>query len=450
MRPDMRPFAHQKETTKFFLCNKRSYCFSDLGTGKTLAALWAADFLFRNKKIRKILVVGPLSTIQSVWGREIFSAFSGKRSYVVAHGDQEYRAKCIKAKADFVIINHDGVVSMEDHIIAEKFDIIIIDELTAFKKHTNNRSKAMIRIAKKAQAVWGLTGCPTPNSPVEAFGQAKVVNPANPYLPFYFSEFKEMVVRPLTPLLDYPTENASKIVHQVLQPAIRFERDKCIDIPPVQYETIPVELTAQQKKVYSDMKDQLRVEWEQGLITASNAAVKMMKLVQIAAGCVKDDEGNLMKLDSSLRDEELWRIFEETGKTKLVVFAAFRASIEDLQAFFRKRGVKCEKIYGSTPYNDRARFINDFQDGDLQVLVLQPQSTAHGITLTAANVIVWHSLVASGEYYMQSNGRITRAGQTRKQYIMHLIGTQVEKRLLSIVNGKGDMSQEILSMFADL
>ncbi len=445
----MRPFAHQRETAKFFLMNKRAYCFSDLGVGKTLSALWAADFLLLNKKIKKVLIVSPLSTLQSVWGQEIFSALRN-RKYAIAHGNQEYRIQMIQSDVDFVIINHDGVVSMEEIIIAEKFDLVIVDELTAYKKHTNERSKSMCRITKKVRAVWGLTGAPTPNSPVEAFGQARVVNPTNEHLPKLFSKFERMVVEPLTAFISTPIAGSSALVNKILQPAIRFERDKCIDIPDVMIQKTIVPLSNEQRTAYDKMKLELQLEYAEGLITASNSAVKMMKLMQIAAGSVKDDDGKSFKLDSSPRDEELWRIFEETGKTKLVVFSAFRASIEHLVEFFRKRGVKVAHIYGNVPQNTRAQHIRDFQDGDLQVLILQPQSTAHGITLTASNVIVWYSLVPSGETHMQANGRITRAGQTRKQYIIYLYGTQVEKRVMQILENKGDMSREVLTMFAEL
>ena len=445
----MKPFAHQVESAKFKLMNKRCYDFSDLGTGKTLSSLWAADFLLCNDKVRRVLIVSPLSTLQSVWGREIFTNFP-HRKYAVAHGSKDYRASVIHGTADFVIINHDGVVIMEDELVKEKFDLIIIDELTAFKKHTTNRSKSMKRIADKAQAVWALTGAPTPNSPTEAFGQAKVVNPTNPYLPRYFTEFQGQVEQQIGPYIWIPKPDATQIVNKVLQPAIRFERDKCIDIPPCQYEDVIVEFTKEQREVYDKMKKELLVEYNEGSITAVNAAVKMMKLLQIAAGSVKDDTGSLYHIDASTRDEELWRIFEETGKTKLIVFCAFRASIEHLVEFFSKRKVKVASIYGSVDHKVRANHIHNFQEGDLQVLVIQPQSSAHGITLTAANVIVWHSLIASGEVYVQANGRITRAGQTRKQLIIHLIGSQVEKRLLQILTSKGDMSKEVLDMFAEL
>jgi len=449
MKLGLKPFAHQVETTKFLLRNLRAFNFSDLGTGKTMASLWAADFLFCNDKIKKVLIVCPLSTMQSVWAREIFTNIPHRRS-AIAHGSKSYRESVINGKADFIIINHDGVVIMEDEIIKAKFDLVIIDELTAFKKHTTNRSKAMIRICQSVKAVHALTGAPTPNGPTEAFGQAKVVNPGNPFLPKYYTAFRNSVEQQVGPFLWLPKPDAVNIVNKILQPAIRFERDKCLDLPPCQYEDLIVEFTDEQKTVYEKMKKELLVEYHAGEITAVNAAVKAMKLLQIASGSVKDDAGNAYKLDSSTRDDELWRIFEETGKTKLIVFCAFRASIEHLVEFFRGKKAKAECIYGSVDHKVRATHIKNFQDGGLQVLVIQPQSSAHGITLTAANVIVWHSLVPSGEIYVQANGRITRAGQTRKQLIIHLIGCQAEKRILQIVQNKESMSHSVLDMFVDL
>lgn len=449
MKRGLKPFAHQVETTKFLLLNLRAYNFSDLGTGKTMASLWAADFLLCNSKIKKVLIVCPLSTMQTVWAREIFINIPHRKS-AIAHGSKSYRESVINGNADFVIINHDGVVIMEEAIIRAKFDLIIIDELTAFKKHTTNRSKSMIHIAQSVKAVHALTGAPTPNGPTEAYGQAKVVNPMNPYLPKYYTAFRNSVEQQVGPFLWLPKPEAANIVNRILQPAIRFERDKCLDLPPCQYESLIVEFTAEQKTVYEKMKKELLVEYAAGEVTAVNAAVKAMKLLQIAAGSVKDDAGAAYKLDSSTRDEELWRIFEETGKTKLVVFCAFRASIEHLVEFFRKRGAKTECIYGSVDHKVRAAHIKNFQDGDLQVVVIQPQSSAHGITLTASNVIVWYSLVPSGEIYVQANGRITRAGQLRKQLIIHLIGCQAEKRILQIVQNKESLSHEVLNMFADL
>lgn len=443
-----RPYSHQKETTVFLIRNKRAFVLNDLGTGKTLSALWAADFLMLNGKIKKVLVSSPLSTIKSVWGNEIFFNFM-HRKCALAHGRREDREMAIRSNVDFVIINHDGLVTMEQALIREKFDVLIIDELTAFKNHKTDRYKSAKKIADKCKAVWGMTAEPTPNSPVEAYGQAKVVNDANPFLPPLFTKYRDMVEEKITTHIMMPKLGAEKIVHRILQPSIRFERDKCVDIPPCLYIDMEIQMTDSQKKAYEQMRKQLVIEFETGLITAANAAVKAMKLTQIAAGWVKDDEGNVHELDSKTRLDELWEIYQNTHRGKLVVFAAFRAAVEGITEFFKSKKVIADYIHGSVAQNKRATLINDFQNGSLNVLVIQPQSSSHGITLTAADTIVWQSLVPSGEVYNQANGRITRIGQTRKQTIIHMLGCQAERRIRKILENKDSMSKGTLELFAD-
>lgn len=458
IKDGMKPFSHQVDIVKFLLKNKRGFNLSDLGTGKTLAHLWAADFLMVNDKIKQALIVTPLSTMRSVWANEVYTHLPHRRSRIV-HGTPAERLAALNSNADFLIINHDGVSikaieeAIRDKIRRHHIGLVIIDELTAFKKHTTNRSKAMTRISQElgpSKGLHGATAAPTPNSPTEAFGQAKVVNPYNPSIPKYFKQFEALVEMKVGPFTSIQLPHAEQRVSEVLSPAIRFKRDECIDIPPCQYLTHVVQVSDEQAAAYKKMKDDLLIEYSEGLITAANAAVKAMKLLQIAAGSVKDDEGNSVKLDSSNRDEFLWNIFEQTGKTKLVVASAFRADIAHLHSYFTKKGVKAAVIFGGVDHDVRAQHIKNFQEGDLQVLIIQPQSAAHGITLTAANHLVWYSLVPSGEVHLQFNGRITRAGQTKKQTIHYLIGTQAEKRILGILTGKMNMSMSVLEMFEDM
>lgn len=446
--PEHRPYSHQKDTTVFLIRNKRAFVLNDLGTGKTLSALWAADFLMLNSKVKKVLISSPLSTLKSVWSNEIFFNFM-HRKCAIAHGTRGDRIQAIKSKVEFVIINHDGLVTMEKELIDEKFDIFIIDELTYFKNHKTERFKSAKKIGDKCKAVWGMTAEPTPNSPVEAYGQAKIVNESNPFLPPLFTKYRDMVEEKITTHISMPKLGAEQLVFKVLQPAIRFERDKCVDIPPCQYIDMEIAMTDSQKQAYDQMRKQLVIEYENGLITAANAAVKAMKLTQVAAGWVKDDEGKVHELDSKTRLDELWTIFENTHKGKLVVFAAFRAAVEGITNFFKSKKVNAEYIHGDVSQNRRAALINDFQNGSLNVLIIQPQSTSHGVTLTAADTIVWQSLVPSGEVYNQANGRITRIGQTRKQTIIHMIGCQAERRIRTILRNKDSMSKGTLELFAD-
>jgi SNF2 family DNA or RNA helicase len=445
--PEHRPFGHQIVTAEFLLTNKRAYVFSDIGTGKTLSALWAADILFELGRLRKVLIVSPLSTIQSVWGAEIFGNFP-HRYYAIAHGPKYERVQAIKSEADFVIINFDGVNVCLSELIEERFDLIIIDELTAYKNVSADRTRNMQKLTNRCNAVWGMTGLPTPNSPMEAFGQAKVVNPQNPYLPKYFGQFRDMVVTQPVMGVFIPTPNADRVVQTVLQPSIRFTRDECLDLPPVLHQYIDIEMTAEQKRMYAEMKRELYAQYSKGEITASNAGVKLLKLLQIAAGAVIDDRGEVCFCDAENKIDAILDTFEELGRTKLIVVAAFRAVVERLCEIMQGKGIRCEFIHGGVDYKRRNSIISDFQSGDGQMLILQPEAVAHGITLTASSTIVWHSLVPSGETYVQMNGRITRAGQDKKQFVKHLISSAAEKRLVNILGGKTDLANAVLDLFA--
>lgn len=448
MRAGLSAYSHQKETVEFLLKNRYAYCFDQMGTGKTLSASWAADFLLINDVVRRVLVTSPLSTMNPAWGKDLLYHLP-HRKFAICHGTREIRTKILRGSAEIVIINHDGIKIMEDEIAKSGFDLFIIDELTAFKNMDTDRTRAAIRIARKMKGVWGFTGEPTPNEPTEAFGQAKVVNPANPYLPKFFGQFRDLTMQRVNEFIWIPKHNANEVVHKVLQPAILHRREDCIDLPPCTMENREIKMTDQQLQAYDVMKKQLLIEYEAGQITAANAAVKVLKLLQIAAGSVKDDEGNVVHLNASPRYNELLDIFENTPQKKLIVFAAFRACVERTAEFFNKRKISASCIYGGVDQKVRSKMIEDFQFGDLQVLSIQPQSCAHGVTLTAASTVVWHSLVPSNEIYNQANHRIIRIGQTRAQLILHLIGCKAEQHTFNMLSGKQAQSHDLLDRFRE-
>lgn len=444
-----KPFIHQKHTVKFLLDNRRAFVLNDMGTGKTLAALWACDILFCAKKIRKVLIISPLSTMKSVWFNEIMLNLPHRKP-AIAHGVRQVRVGLIRSPIpEFTIINHDGIKSVEDEIISEKYDIIIIDELTAYKSHASERSKCMERIARSAKAVWGMTGEITPNSPLEAFFPCKIVNPSSQYLPKYFTQFRDACMTKVNEMVYVPKPIAPQIVAMCVQPAIRFTRDQCLDLPDTMYQQMEVPLTPAQAQHYEAMRKGALLETDSGNVTAVNAAVLLNKLLQISAGAVKNDVGDVVTIGCEDRVNQLEEVFKETPQRKLVVFATYRATIEMLNNEMQKRGYKVRCIHGDVSQNLRAVYIQEFQQGDLEILILQPQSSAHGITLTAASTIVWFSLIPSNELFQQGNARIVRAGQTRKTLIVMFATTKAEKHIARILQTKGNMSQEVLRLFND-
>lgn len=443
-----KPFGHQKVTVKFLLANKRALVLNEMGTGKTLSALWACDILLTARKIYKVLIVGPLSTMRSVWVNEVMMNMPHRR-IAVAHGTRDQRIAAIKSGASFVVINHDGIKTVEDEIIREGFNVIIIDELTAFKSHTSERSKCMERIARKTRAVWGMTGELTPNSPLEAYWPIRIVNPTSKWLPKYYGQFRDACMKQVNEIVWVPKPEAPQIVAMCAQPAIRFTRDQCLDLPDTTYITLESPLSATQTEYYNTMRKQAVIEADSGNITAANAAVQLNKLLQISAGAVKDDTGAVIEVGAPDRIDMLVELFGQTPQRKMVVFATYRASIEMLERELKAKKIKCASIHGDVKHNHRALYIDQFQNGDLEILILQPQSSAHGITLTAASTIVWFSLIPSNELYQQGNARIIRAGQIRKTFIYMFVSTKAERHIAKILETKGDMSREVLRLFAD-
>lgn len=449
-----KPFQHQKHTVRFVLKERNCFVLNDMGTGKTLAILWALDILFKAKRIRKALIVGPLSTLKIVWLNEVFLNMPHRRA-AVAHGNARIRRQVLTDPCcEIVIMNHDGIKYEEQTILAERPDLIIIDEVTAFKANSD-RTKCMKFITSQGRkqgwlkGVWSMTGDLTPEKPTDAFYPCQITVPQNQFLPKYYGQFYDACMYQVNEYLHLPKPEAPQIVAMCTQPSIRFTRDQCLDLPDTTFQVMEIPLSPQQLKFYEEMRKNAYLECESGAVTAKNAAVKLNKLLQISAGAVKNEVGDVVKLDCADRLALLMDVFEQTPQKKLVVFATYRASIEIIEEYLEKKGVRVASIHGDVAQNLRAERIEQFQSKDLQVLIIQPQSAAHGITLTAASTIVWYSLIPSNELYQQGNARIVRAGQTRKTQIITFVGTKAEKHVADIVARKGDISREIMRLFVD-
>lgn len=238
-----KPFAHQKETASFLTLHRRAFCLSEQGTGKTGGVIWAADYLIKSGYIRRVLVICPLSIMQSAWQADLFKLVM-HRSVDIAYGSSNKRRDIIEGDAEFVIINYDGVEIMEKEIAAGGFDLIVVDEANAYKTTTTKRWKCLNRIITKSTWLWMLTGTPAAQSPADAYGLAKLVSPEK--VPKYFTIFKDMVMFKISQFKWALRPDAEKIAFAALQPAIRHTKKECLDLPDMTYVVRDVELTPQQ------------------------------------------------------------------------------------------------------------------------------------------------------------------------------------------------------------
>ena len=284
-----KPFDHQRDTSRFLTLHKRAFCFNEAGTGKTSAAIWAADYLMNEGLVRRVLVICPLSIMQSAWQADLFKT-AMHRTCAIAHGSK--RRKVIQGEYHVVIINYDGVNAEREAISNGGFDLIIVDEANAYKNPSTVRWKNLAKVIKSDSYLWMMTGTPASQSPEDAFGLARLVNPAA--VPKYKTAWKDMVMKQLTRFKWVPKPDAQNVVFKALQPAIRYEKAQCLDLPEVLYQTREVPLSAQASSFYKELVRQMQVVAAGEKISTVNAAAALTKLLQLSGGAVYTDDGNVV------------------------------------------------------------------------------------------------------------------------------------------------------------
>ena len=451
-----KPFFAQTETAAFLTVHPRSFVLSGLGSGKTLSSLWSYDYLRSIGERKRVLVVSTLSTLDRAWGDTIFEHFP-HLTFSVLHGSKEKRLKLLNQLVDIYIINHDGLKVIGDAFADRPdIDMVIVDEVSeAARNSQTDRWKSLNEVVNKQPVRMklppryciGLTATPVPNDPTDAWAQCRLITPDT--VPPYFNRFKDMVMRQSGPYNWVPREGAMEIVHKVMQPAIRFSREECVDLPPTTYMTREVPLTPEQEKAYKSMQAKLKAEVDAGEVLAVNEAVKINKLVQIACGVAYDVNGEEVTIPSKPRlDETLSLVRESQSKTLIAV--PFISTIGSVAGHLRKHGVSVAVIHGGVSNKERSEIFTAFQrQKDPQVLVAQCASIAHGVTLTAASTIIWYAPTNRPDIYTQFNGRCTRPGQKHNTLIVHVEGSPVERKMYNRLQHKQSMQGVLLDMVRD-
>ena len=442
-----KPMAHQVETAAFLTFNKKAFVFSEPGTGKTLSALWAADYLMKRGDVRRCLILCPLSIMHSAWMNDLNNSIIHRSAIVAHHYQASRRIEMVQQDYEFVITNYDGLNLIADEINNNgKFDLIIVDEANAYKTVTTKRWKALKSIMTPNTHLWMMTGTPASQSPLDAYGLAKLVNADG--IPKFFTGWRDKIMNKVTQFKWAPKANAAQDVHDALQPAIRFTKAQCLDLPPVLTTVREVPLTPQQAKYYNLLKDRMMVQAAGETITAVNAAAGVSKLLQISCGAAYTDDKEVVEFDAAPRLSVLEEVLDETSR-KVIIFALFRSTIDTIQTHLTKKNIANEAIHGDVNPTKRADIIRRFQtEANPRVLVMQPQATAHGITLTAADTVVFYGPLMSVEQYIQCIARADRKGQdSDKVTVVHIQGSPIEKKMFKALEGKVTDNTLLTEMF---
>jgi SNF2 family DNA or RNA helicase len=441
------PFQSQRVTAAFLTLNKRAFVLSQMGVGKTRAALYAIDWLLKTGRISRAIIAAPLSTLTCVWEREI-SFWFPEINPVILHGSRKKRISLLQQPDwNVAIVNHDGLKVMLEFLKRGRANtqLFLIDELAVFRNQRTDTWRAGRQIADAHEFVWGMTGSPTPNSPTDAWAQVRLIDPTKATMTF--AGFRDRVALKISLFKWEPRPGSQQTVYNLMQPAIRYTRAEVKELPPTIEVDRTVSLSQLQARLYDRMKEHLIVLHQQGQVTAVNAGVLIYKLAQIAGGVVYDDTGGAIEIGAPDRLKVTLETLNEADG-KVIIFAGFRHTLRLIQAAVAKAGFTYEMVHGDIPQSARNRIFTDFQTStDPRILIAHPRTMAHGLTLTAASTMIWFTPYPGRETYEQACARITRIGQTKPAVIVRLIGSPIEREMYRILAKRGSWQQSCLDLF---
>ena len=440
-------FEHQKITAGFITLNKKCFIFSEMGTGKTESILYAIDNLMKEGKVKRALLVSPLSTLTKVWADALFHTFYW-RTFAVLHGTAAKRKELLSQDTNFFIINYDGLKVIKDDLLRRPdINMIAYDEASCLRTGDTKLYEAVKTLALPDTRLVLATATPTPNGPEGAWSLAKLVNPEG--VPRYFGAWRRSTMNQISPFKWQPKKESFELVNRALQPAILFRRDECLDLPENTIQRRECELSPEQMRLFKDMRKEMALEMQSSItINAVNAADKMTKLLQIASGSIKNAETeDYHDIECSSRIKALLEVIEESTK-KVIVFCDYTGPLRMIVKELKKNKINAAFVDGSVGQNERNEIFDRFETGtDLKVLVANSRTVSHGLTLVSATTAVWWVATHSLERFTQANMRINRPGQTHKTTTVLLGSTQLEWQIFDKLEERNENMNNALDLY---
>jgi SNF2 family DNA or RNA helicase len=441
-----KPWETQKTTAALLTESPRAYVLNEFGTGKTRSVIWATDFMRSQGRIKRVLIAAPLSTLTPVWENELFKVLPQAKVRVL-HGEKRKRRILLAEDAEYYIINHHGLKLLQYELAKRRFDVFVLDELATFRNKTTDLWKsANLIIQSGVEYVWGLTGSPTPKAPTDAWAQVKLLTPDRTTKTF--TRFRDITMQQVSQFRWIKRPGASEVIHEAMQPSVRFALSDVVELPETIYQTRQIPLEGEGKRAYELMYNKMRLMTNNGeTVTAANEGVLQSKLMQVAMGYIYTDKKGVAHFENESRLEAVQEIVSATSR-KVICFVPFLHAMEGVAAYLQRKHISIAVVNGSTPIGFRNKIFRAFQnDDDPKCLVAHPACMSHGLTLTAANTIVWVGPVNSYETYEQANARIVRPGQVSKTLIVHIVGTPVERLAYTRLRDRATFQGMLLDLF---
>ena len=413
-----------------------------MGLGKTATALTAIADLLDACIIRRVIIVGPLRVVNSVWPQEArkWSHLKGLK-ISIATGSVKQRKAALDAKTDIVAINRENIKWLVDLCSEKKnwpFDAVVCDESSSFKNSSSKRFRALKKVLPHTTTVILLSGTPAPNSLIDLWSQIYLIDQGDA-LGKNITAFRRKWCE-----VDYwghqwsVKEGHGGQIKDLIKPM-------CLSMSGKDYLELPDRIDITEKVVLPDkvMKDykafekNLFMEHEGVEIEALSAAVLANKLIQFTSGaCYTDDEHNWTTIHTAKLDA-LAEVIEENASENVIVAYNFKHTLTRLKDRFPK-GVIMDK---------GGKAVDAWNRGEIKLLLAHPQSASFGLNLQAGgSMLIWVDLSWSLELTQQMDARLWRQGQERPVRVVHLVcENTIDERILKVLGQKNAVQNDLLN-----
>jgi SNF2 family DNA or RNA helicase len=447
---------------------------ADVGTGKTATAITLLRYLHRERRMVRVLVIGPTVVIHN-WKNEI-ARYSHRETedfgdlvYPLAEAKKRKEKAAELAKYKYpgiVITNYESFDNEEfvDGISKWMPQVIVCDELHRIKSYKSKRAKNIVKLGERTDFRLGLTGSAILNSPMDLFMQWKFIDGGESFGSNFFN-FRNLYFRDVNaawagrqsyfPKWEPRPEMFDKLSQGIERSSIRVVKSECMDLPPFLEDTIKLEMTPKQKRAYDQMQKDFVAFVDAGgdqpvAVVAQLALTKALRLMQIASGFVQGDTGGVVELEDNPKLDALQKIIEDNESEKIIVWCSYKANYTAIGARLAKLKIPHVFLTGEQDAKEKQESIDAFQSNpDVRVIVANRKAGGIGVNLTAASISVVFSRNFSLEEEIQSDGRNYRGGSQVHERITKLnlvMEGTIEEQIIDALKNKQKISDVILDL----
>ena len=466
-----KPYDHQYKALEVSYQKESFALLMDMGTGKSKVLIDTIAYLDRKDLINSVIILAPKGVYKNWVGKEIPAHMPDSTKHKVAYWASPLSKKhkdSIKEiwrpdnNLHIFVMNIEALSTGKAEEVATKFvsshggrTLVAIDESTVIKNHKARRTKAAIRVAKRCAYKRILTGSPITKTPLDLFAQFQFLGEdLLGFKSFYAftTRYADVIKRSAAggshqynQILGF--RNLDELTELIKPHSYRVTKEECLDLPEKTYTMRSIELTAEQKTMYNQMKKTaVALLDNMEMVTANAVITQLLRLHQISCGFVNTDDGNIIRFKNN-RMPELLSILEEVSG-KVIIWANYRHDIMAIELeLARVYGPKTVATYfGDTDGEERQNIVDRFQETDeLRLFVGQPRTGGYGLTLTAASTVIYYSNSYDLEVRLQSEDRAHRIGQSNAVTYIDIIAQKtVDEKIVSALRRKINIATQVL------